>query len=382
MKIRRVVCGFCILLVSLITICVPTAVLAQEEPEEDLLTITTTVLPFGMVGEAYSATLEATDGTTPYTWSVSKGSLPAGLTLNPATGEISGTPTEDGTANITIKVTDSTTPPQEATQELSVRVDPEPRIVIKADFPKMESIAGILGGQLEYDVELVYEHRGGEDRYFDLVVTAPEGWTVDMTPQFEREKKISGITLEPTFAVGKTIKLKAVSPIWPLPEPGDYKITLEAISDELKGSLELTAVITAMYNMDIVTETERLNTTATAGKDNFFSIEILNLGTDAIENINFSSTKPSGWTIEFTPDKIESLSALNSQTVDVNIQPPTETIAGDYMITLRASGEQASKSIDVRVTVETPTIWGWVGVGIIVLVIAGLAYIFMRFSRR
>ena len=134
--------------------------------------------------------------------------------------------------------------------------------------------------------------------------------------------------------------------------------------------------------MDIVTETERLNTTATAGKDNFFSIEVLNLGTDAIENINFSSTKPSGWTIEFSPDKIDSLSALKSQTVDVNIQPPTETIAGDYMITLRASGEQASESIEVRVTVETPTIWGWVGVGIIVLVIAGLAYIFMRFSRR
>ena len=375
MKIRRVVCSLCVLMISLTTIFVPTAVLAQEET----LTITTTNLPDGMIGEAYSETLEATDGTAPYTWSVSKSSLPTGLSLNPATGKISGTPTEEGATNFTVKVTDGATPAQEATEELSIRVNPEPQVLIKADFPRMEAIAG---GELEFDVELLYEHRGGEDRRFDLVVTTPEGWTVHMTPQFEREKRISSITLEPSFGVGTTIRLKAIPPFWPLPEPGDYEITLEAISGELKGSLELTAVITAMYNMDIVTETERLNTTAKVGKDNFFSIEVLNLGTDTIENINFSPTKPSGWTIDFSPEKIDSLSAFKSQTVELNIKPPTETIAGDYMVTIRASGEQASESIEIRVTVETPTIWGWVGVGIIVLVIGGLAYIFMRFSRR
>ena len=134
--------------------------------------------------------------------------------------------------------------------------------------------------------------------------------------------------------------------------------------------------------MLLLSANERLNTTATAGKDNFFSIEVANLGTAALDNIKFSSTKPSGWTIEFTPDKIDSLKAIDSQTVDINIKPPTETIAGDYQITIRVSGEQASEKIDIRVTVETPTIWGWVGVAIIVLVVAGLAYIFMRFSRR
>ncbi len=375
MKIRRVVCSLCVLMISLTTIFVPTVVLAQEET----LTITTTNLPDGMVEEAYSTTLEATDGTAPYTWSVSKGSLPTGLSLNPATGKISGTPTEEGSTNFTVKVTDGATPVQEAIEELSIRVNPEPQVVMKVDFPRMEAIAG---GEMEFDLELLYEHRGGEDRRFDLVVTTPEGWTVYMTPQFEREKRISSITLEPSFGIGKTIRLKAISPFWPLPEPGDYKITLEAISGELKGTLELTAVITAMYNMGIVTETERLNTTVKVGKDNFFSIEVLNLGTDAIENIKFSPTKPSGWNIDFSPEKIESLSAFKSETVELNIKLPTETIAGDYMITIRASGEQASEKIEIRVTVETPTIWGWVGVGIIALVIAGLAYIFLRFSRR
>jgi hypothetical protein len=71
------------------------------------VTITTTSLPNGTVQTAYSATLQATGGTSPYTWSVSTGSLPAGLNLASATGAISGTPTTAGTSSFTIQVADS-----------------------------------------------------------------------------------------------------------------------------------------------------------------------------------------------------------------------------------------------------------------------------------
>ena len=69
--------------------------------------ITTASLPNGQVQAAYSATLQATGGTTPYTWSVSGGSLPAGLTLAASSGAISGTPTTAGTSSFTIQVADS-----------------------------------------------------------------------------------------------------------------------------------------------------------------------------------------------------------------------------------------------------------------------------------
>src|SRR5581483_8667630 len=71
------------------------------------LAITTSSLPNGQVQLAYSTTLQAQGGTTPYTWSVSSGSLPAGLTLNPSTGTLSGTPTQSGTYSFTIQVADS-----------------------------------------------------------------------------------------------------------------------------------------------------------------------------------------------------------------------------------------------------------------------------------
>ncbi len=377
MKIGRVISSLCLLLAITLTIYSPTTVLAEEEP----LTVTTTALAAGMVGEAYSETLEATGGTTPYTWSMSADNLPAGLSLNPTTGEISGTPTEMGTANFTVKVTDSATPAEETPKELSIRVNPEPTIEIAPSFPKLE---GVAGSNFQFEVELTYTSGGlgGDASLFELVITTPEGWSAYMTPQFDRENRISAIRLAPSFS-GTKIKLIVQSPFWPLPEPGDYTITLEAISADLQTSTELTAKITAKYLMVLAPSGESYNTKAKAGEDNFFSIEVGNLGSAAIENITFSSTKPSGWTIEFSPEKIESLPALDFQTVDINIKPPTETIAGDYRISVRASGNEASEEINfIRVTVETPTIWGWVGVGIIVLVVAGLAYVFMRFSRR
>lgn len=55
------------------------------------LSISTTALPSGSVSASYSSTLAATGGVTPYTWSIASGSLPSGLTLNPATGAITGT---------------------------------------------------------------------------------------------------------------------------------------------------------------------------------------------------------------------------------------------------------------------------------------------------
>lgn len=64
-------------------------------------------LPGGVVGSSYNATLTASGGTPPYTWKVSGGSLPAGLTLSPSTGVISGSPGASGNFSFTVTVTDS-----------------------------------------------------------------------------------------------------------------------------------------------------------------------------------------------------------------------------------------------------------------------------------
>ncbi|MGX5846181.1 putative Ig domain-containing protein [Mesorhizobium sp. PL10] len=71
-----------------------------------------TTVPGGTVGVAYSgATMTGSGGTGPYTFTISAGSLPAGLTLNGTTGALSGTPTAGGLFNFTVQATDSSTSP-------------------------------------------------------------------------------------------------------------------------------------------------------------------------------------------------------------------------------------------------------------------------------
>ncbi len=92
-------------------------------PTNSLTLTTAASLPGGTVGTAYTTTLQASGGTTPYSWSLSAGALPAGLTLAAATGTISGTPTAAGTFTFTAKVTDSTVPTaQTATKSFSLTV--------------------------------------------------------------------------------------------------------------------------------------------------------------------------------------------------------------------------------------------------------------------
>jgi hypothetical protein len=70
------------------------------------LTITTSSLPNGTNNTPYNALLSANGGITPYSWTIASGALPTGLSLDPRSGLISGTPGAAGTTSVTIKVTD------------------------------------------------------------------------------------------------------------------------------------------------------------------------------------------------------------------------------------------------------------------------------------
>lgn len=98
---------------------VPISVATNSVPS-----ITTTTLPDGAVGTAYSQTLAATGGNGTLTWSLASGILPSGLSLSSG-GVISGTPTAVGTSNFTVRVADSdgiTGAADEDTQALGLTV--------------------------------------------------------------------------------------------------------------------------------------------------------------------------------------------------------------------------------------------------------------------
>jgi hypothetical protein len=91
--------------------------------------ITTESLPTGYKDTAYSVVLAADGGVEPYSWSLSAGSLPTGLSLNGSTGEISGTPTAIENQTFTVRVDDSSTKWAQKEFTLSV-VEPPPPVLL------------------------------------------------------------------------------------------------------------------------------------------------------------------------------------------------------------------------------------------------------------
>jgi len=91
-----------------------------ETPRSPALQLAASQLPDGQVSEAYSAPLTAEGGVRPYAWTMVSGSLPSGLTLDPARGQIQGAAAATGTFSFVIEVSDSSSPGEIARQSYSI----------------------------------------------------------------------------------------------------------------------------------------------------------------------------------------------------------------------------------------------------------------------
>ncbi len=84
--------------------------------------LTQNPLPDGRVGATYSLTFVAQSGTAPYEFSIIDGQLPNGITLDAATGALSGIPTAPFSGSITLRVSDAATPQTSATRTYQIRI--------------------------------------------------------------------------------------------------------------------------------------------------------------------------------------------------------------------------------------------------------------------
>jgi hypothetical protein len=269
---------------------------------------------------------------------------------------------------------DNSTLPQSPSQETPPL---EEKLELKSPYPVLKEKAGNL---FEFQVELHYH--GSKSRVFDLSVVSTSGAYVDIIAPFTVDKGIESILVKPDEEYPDTVKVRYNPALSGQKEPGKYVITLRASSGDISDSIDLTAVVTGRYELFINTSSGRLNANITSGEDNHIGILMKNTGATALENVRFSANVPQGWGVAFHPDKVESLNATITQESDMVITPPSNTIAGDYEITVMAISSEALSEMKLRITVTTPTIWGWIAVIIVVVVIAGLAVTFIRLGRR
>jgi len=245
---------------------------------------------------------------------------------------------------------------------------------------KYPSVKNPAGKNFEFEIEV--KNNTDKSRIINLGIKLPVGWRAYCSPRWEKEKRISAAKIDAKSS--EHLLLTIIPPI--NVSKGDYPITFAVTSEKETETIELKAAVTGTYKLKMGTEKGQLNVDAIAGKEKHFIIYLWNEGSTAIDDISFFSNKPEEWEVSFKPNKLSSLppyeEAQKPEKVEVAIKPSIRTLPGDYMVTITAAGKQDQNKVDLRTTVKVSTKWGWVGIIIIIVVIASLAGIFIRLKRR
>ncbi|MFI5266551.1 MAG: NEW3 domain-containing protein [Chloroflexota bacterium] len=246
---------------------------------------------------------------------------------------------------------------------------------LTTDYPVLKGASGT-----KFEFKATIANNTGKDNTFGLSATSPgNDWQIFFQPSFD-QKQISSTPVKSGATADVNVEVQSPATA----KPADFPISVK-VSDDAgdTASVDLKVTIIGNYKVDLTTPTQQLNTNATAGQAKTLQVIVANTGSAAVQSISLTATGlPSGWTMTFQPDKVDSIDPGTVRQVQATLTPAAKAIAGDYSINLSASSTQASVNKDFRVTVETPTIWGWVGIGIVVVVVGGLVWMFASYSRR
>jgi uncharacterized membrane protein len=245
-------------------------------------------------------------------------------------------------------------------------------IQITTSYPVLR---GQTDAKFEFSIEVI--NKIEVDRTFNLAAIAPEKWEINFKPSYE-QKQISSFRIRggqsQTVAVEVSPPREARS--------GEYPILVRVSSGDKKAEVRLTVALTGIYKIDAGTPTGILSLEAVAGKPANFSLFVKNTGSAVNRNITFSSFKPENWEVTFNPEKIDALEPGALKQVEVTVKPAAQALVGDYSMGCLVNGEKSDKTVEIRVTVRASTAWGWIGIGIIIFVIAGLSALFIWLGRR
>jgi uncharacterized membrane protein len=259
-------------------------------------------------------------------------------------------------------------------------------------------VAAAAGGSVSFTTDVPDKKgRSDEAQTFNLTLhnDTPQQLTFTLNAQGgpgTEDWKIEAVPSGQAQAASFTVDAGATQGVTVTVTPGTgaasnkYPIVVDAVSGSQTAEQQLTVEITGNVTLGLgAQEGKPLSTTANAGSGSEYTLVVSNTGTSPATNVTVTGSGPTNWKITFDGQasfKLDSLAAGATQNVVATITPTSEAIAGDYVVTFNGASAESSKSVDVRVTVETSPLWGIVSIAIIVLVIAGLLYVFQRYGRR
>jgi len=348
------------------------------------LTITTTV------AERVNLTVTSNPGEGWTTRLRGGGSIISAVSTSTTSSEGSPVPTPTATASLEVSVPAGVQPgtfnvvvqgqsASGVTETLSLDLNVEQlgvgSVTLTAQNPVQR---GRAGANLTFNVQL--KNDTNEETTFTVDVQGPADWTLSAQP--------AGSATAANFVVaaGASTSVTVTATTPDDAAAGQYPITLTAQGGPQPASIDLGVEITGSFALTLDTPDGRLNARATVGSDSTLTLVVQNTGTSDLEDVRFTATPPNGWTVTFAPEAIDVLAPEQEMNVVATLHPSDQAVAGDYQVTVRANsstgGSSASDSVEIRTTVETSPLWGFIGIALIVLVLVGLFFVFRQYGRR
>ena len=239
--------------------------------------------------------------------------------------------------------------------------------------------ATIRGGpNAAFSFSVTLKNDGDDDISVSLSSDAPKELAVTFTTS---GKDITNLPTDIKAGSSQQISIQA-QPLTAL-NVGSYPFTVTAQSDTVSANIALTAEVVGQPQLSLTTQDGSLSGTAYLGKDNPIKLILQNTGNSPADGVKLSASAPTGWTVKLNPADVVEVPANDKVEVTAEIQPAEKAIAGDYVITFNAQPNQsASKSADFRITVQTSTLWGVVGIALIAVAVAIVGLAVTRFGRR
>lgn len=249
-----------------------------------------------------------------------------------------------------------------------------PKLSLEVELPTLKGKANTT---FRYDARL--RNDGDEDLTINLISEAPQGFQVGFKLT---GKEVSSFPIAPGESKRLDIEVQP-----PDDAPGGtYEIDVIAEGGAARARTTLTADVTEVTgepSLDVSGPGGRLSGEAYVGKETPLNVIVWNTGEAPARDVKLSASSPSGWSVEFQPEEIDTIAVGSQAEVTARIKPAEKAVAGDYEITIRARPEEgSSESAKFRITVRTSTLWGVVGVGIIAVAVLIVGLAVMRFGRR
>lgn len=247
------------------------------------------------------------------------------------------------------------------------------RLTFATDYP---TIRGGSDAAFNFSVDL--KNEGDDDLTVSLLADAPKELAVTFKSS---GKDITSLPTDIKAGSSERIDISA-QPLTSL-AVGTYPFTVTAQSDTVTADIQLTAEVVGQPDLALTTPDDRLSGTAYLNRDNPIKLVLRNTGNSPAAGVKLSASAPAGWTVTLNPDNVVEVPANNEIDVTADVKPAKNAISGDYIVTFNAQpNESPAKTADFRITVQTSTLWGAVGIGLIAVAIAIVGLAVTRFGRR